>query len=46
MIFKPSNKFYDDEEEESLFMAVKNKNDEAVDRLEKATKKGKTIRII
>lgn len=43
---KPSNEFYDDEEEESLLEAIHNKNDKAVDRLEKAAKEGKTIRII
>jgi len=37
---------YKDKEEESLMSAVSNKNDDAVDRLENASKKGKIIRII
>jgi len=37
---------YKDEEEESLMSAVHNKNEKAADRLEKAAKEGKVIRII
>lgn len=39
------NNLYRDEEEESLLTAVHNKNDKAVDRIEKAAENGKTIRI-
>ena len=37
---------YIDEEEESLLTAIKNKNEDAVKRIEKQSKNGKIIRVI